>query len=109
MTDDELDCLFACLTDGTVRQQECFFIIASKRTCDINEMTVKGKPLLVAACESGIAMEKICLMLLEQGADVHAIDRVHDSSKQYQVVFLCEKPFRRREKQHCMLLVLEVW
>jgi len=39
-------------------------------------MTVTGKPLLVAACENAIAMEKICLMLLEQGADVNAMDRV---------------------------------
>ena len=61
-------------------------------------MTVKGKPLLVAACENGIAMEKICLMLLEQGADVHAIDRVHDSSNQSQALFLCEKTFQETGK-----------
>lgn len=48
----------------------------SKQTCDINGTTGTGKPLLVAACENGMAMEKICLMLLEQGADVNAIDRV---------------------------------
>lgn len=83
----ELDCLFACLSDGTIRQQECFFIILSKRTCDINGMTAKGKPLLVAACESGIAMEKICLMLLEQGIDVHAIDRVRDASNRMKTPF----------------------
>ena len=47
----------------------------SKRTCEVNGKTVKGKPLLIAACENGIAMEKMCLMLLEQGADAHAIDQ----------------------------------
>ncbi len=51
----------------------------SKRTSDINGMTVTGKPLLVAACENAIAMEKICLMLLEQGADVNAMDRVKNA------------------------------
>ncbi|CAF4328768.1 unnamed protein product, partial [Rotaria sordida] len=33
------DILFACLSDGTLRQQECFSIIMSKRTPDVNGMT----------------------------------------------------------------------
>ncbi len=41
-------------------------------------MTTKGKPLLITACENGMIMEKICLMLLERGADVNAIDRVKE-------------------------------
>ncbi len=48
----------------------------SKRTPNVNGMTTIGKPLLVAACENGIAMEKICLMLIERGADVNATERV---------------------------------
>jgi hypothetical protein len=48
----------------------------SKQTSDINGATITGKPLLVAACENAIVMEKICLMLLEQGADVNVTDRV---------------------------------
>ncbi|CAF0922324.1 unnamed protein product [Rotaria sp. Silwood1] len=69
------DILFACLSNGTLRQQECFSIIMSKRTPDVNGMTTMGKPVLVAACENGVIMEKICLTLLERGADVNAIDR----------------------------------
>ncbi|CAF2773850.1 unnamed protein product [Rotaria sp. Silwood2] len=69
------DILFACLSDGTLRQQECFSIIMSKRTPDVNGMTTTGKPVLVAACENGVIMEKICLTLLERGADANATDR----------------------------------
>jgi ankyrin repeat protein len=49
----------------------------SRQTSDINGSTITGKPLLVAACENALAMEKICLMLLEQGADVNVTDRVY--------------------------------
>ncbi len=76
----------------------------SKRTSDINGMTVTGKPLLVAACENAIAMEKICLMLLEQGADVNAMDRV----KMPRSIRLLNIFFRKQGKQLCMLLVLRV-
>ncbi|CAF1196458.1 unnamed protein product [Rotaria sordida] len=69
------DILFACLSDDTLRQQECFSIIMSKRTPDVNGMTTMGKPILVAACENGVIMEKICMTLLERGADANAIDR----------------------------------
>ena len=48
----------------------------SKRTPDVNGMTTLGKPLLVAACENGVTMEKLCLMLIEHGADINATDRV---------------------------------
>ena len=76
-----IDSLFACLGDGTSRQQECFSIIISKRTSDINNgTTLAGKPLLLAACENAIAMEKICLMLLDQGADVNVTDRVKNET-----------------------------
>ncbi|CAF1008681.1 unnamed protein product [Adineta steineri] len=72
---EEKNVLFACLSDGTFRQQECFSIIMSKRMLNVNGMTAKGKPLLVAACENAVIMEKICLMLLEREADVNAIDK----------------------------------
>ncbi|CAF1122926.1 unnamed protein product [Adineta steineri] len=72
---EEKNVLFACLSDGTFRQQECFSIIMSKRMPDINEMTALGKPLLVAACENAVIMEKICLILLKRDADVNAIDK----------------------------------
>lgn len=72
----DLDVLFSCLSDGTMRQQECFSLIMSKRAPDVNETTTKGKPILIAACENGLNAEKICLMLVERGADVNAIDRV---------------------------------
>jgi ankyrin repeat protein len=42
-------------------------------------MTAMGKPLLVAACENGVTLEKVCLMLLEHGADVNATDKVRNS------------------------------
>jgi len=64
------------LSDGTNRQQECFSLLLSKRTCDINGTTAKGKPLLIAACENGLSAEKLCLMLIERGADVNVIDKV---------------------------------
>lgn len=51
----------------------------SKGIPDVNGMNTKGKPLLVAACENGITMEKNCLLLLERGADVNAIDKVKDN------------------------------
>ena len=70
-----LDILFACISDGTQRQQECFSIIMSDAMANINEASAAGKPLLLAACEKGEPMAKICSMLLERGADVHAIDR----------------------------------
>jgi hypothetical protein len=73
------DILFACLSDGTIRQQECFSIIMSQRMPDVNGMTATGKPLLVAACENGVIQEKVCLMLLERGADVNATDKVRQS------------------------------
>ncbi|CAF0858837.1 unnamed protein product [Adineta ricciae] len=69
------DVLFYCLSDGTYRQQECFSMIMSKRTPDVNGITEMGKPLLVAACEKGATAEKICLMLIERGADINAIDK----------------------------------
>jgi hypothetical protein len=46
---------------------------------DVNGMNAMGKPLLVAACEKGVTMEKICLMLLERGADINATDKVKRS------------------------------
>lgn len=57
-------------------------------------MTLKGKPLLVAACENGIAMERICLKLLEQGADVHAIDQVKYHSNDSLLFMLYGKTFQ---------------
>ncbi|CAF3869297.1 unnamed protein product [Rotaria magnacalcarata] len=69
------DILFACLSDGTLRQQECFSLMMSKRTPDVNRTTTMGKPLLVAACEKGATTEKMCLMLLDRVVDVNAIDR----------------------------------
>jgi hypothetical protein len=53
----------------------------SKRIPDVNGMTETGKPLLIAACEGGAATEKICLMLIENGANVNAIDRVTKKSR----------------------------
>ena len=51
-------------------------MIMSTRTPDVNGITEMGKPLLVAACEKGATAEKICLMLIERGADINAIDKV---------------------------------
>ena len=51
-------------------------MIMSKRTPDMNGTTEMGKPLLVAACEKGATAEKICLALIERGADINAIDKV---------------------------------
>jgi len=48
---------------------------------DVNGMTGMGKPLLVAACENGMTVEKLCLMLIERGADVNATDRVKHVQK----------------------------
>ncbi|UJR36278.1 hypothetical protein I4U23_029008 [Adineta vaga] len=69
------DVLFACLSDDTYRQQECFSIIMSRQMPDINELTKTGKPLLIAACEKGIATEKICLMLIERGVNINTIEK----------------------------------
>jgi hypothetical protein len=48
----------------------------SERTPNVNGLSATGKPIIVAACENGVTMEKMCLMLLERGADVNATDRV---------------------------------
>lgn len=51
----------------------------SQGTPNLNGTTSLGKPLLIAACEKGVIMEKLCLMLLERGADVNVIDRVEQT------------------------------
>jgi hypothetical protein len=105
---NNIDILFACLSDGTLRQQECFSIIMSQRTPDVNGMTKTGKPLLVAACENGVTMEKMCLMLLERGADINATDKVNQYLDVFgYLIFIC-KFFRKQAKQLYMLLVLLV-
>lgn len=72
----DLDALFACLSDGTYRQQQCFYRILSHSKINVEEMSENGKSLLISACEKGSAMEKTCLALLERGVNIHAIDQV---------------------------------
>ncbi|CAF1023912.1 unnamed protein product [Didymodactylos carnosus] len=69
------DVLFSCLSDGSTRQQECFFLI-SKIITNFDTKSSKGKPLLVAACEKAITNERLCLELINRAADVNIIDEV---------------------------------
>jgi hypothetical protein len=68
-------------------------------------MTITGKPLLVAAYENAVAMEKICSMLLEQGVHVNVIDRVIMPGS---IGLLNMYNFQETRKQLCMLIVLWV-
>ena len=84
-----------------------FSIVMSKRMPDVNGITTTGKPVLIAACENGTAMEKICLMLIERGADVNATDSVKNEH-----VFHYSVPIqtfqKNRQKQLYMPPVLPV-
>ena len=100
-----IDALLACLSEGTLRQQECFTAIISHPHFTIQTASTASRPLLIAACERGVSAEKMCSMLLERGVDVHAIDRVEQSTERR--ISLDDRwMFRKQEERHCMLRVL---
>ena len=100
------DALFACLSDGTQRQQQCFSRILSHSKTNVADVSENGKSLLISACEKGLAMERTCLNLLERGANIQSIDRVMNEK------FLIDdefRAFRKRVKPRCTPPVHPVW
>ena len=69
------DVLGYCLSSPTKRHRLCLDI-ALTYGADANNTLESTIPTLVTACESAIELEKMCLMLLEKGADPNAINKV---------------------------------
>jgi len=69
------DILGYCLSSSTKRHRLCLDI-ALTFGADPNNTIESPVPTMFIACEKAVEVEKMCLMLLEKGADPNAINKV---------------------------------